>query len=96
MSTHGPAAGKFENMTGASLPSAVSVILKWPLLLFGDVEYGIYIPAIVALGAGYYVGGVPLQGQALQTYAMAYGAAGLGYYAGLMLTGNRVTANLKM
>lgn len=68
---------------GASL---IDVVLKWPLLLVDDVQYGMYIPALIALGAGYYIGGVPLQGQSMQTYAMAYGAAGLGYYAGLMVS----------
>lgn len=67
--------------------SILDVIIKWPLLLLNDVQYGMYVPAIVALGAGYYVGGgLPGGGQSLQTYAMAYGAAGLGYYGGLMFS----------
>ena len=67
--------------------SILDVVLKWPLLLVNDVQYGMYIPAVVALGAGYYVGGgLPGGGQSWQTYAMAYGAAGLGYYAGLMFS----------
>ena len=65
----------------------IDVLLKWPLLLVDDVQYGMYIPALVALGAGYYIGGgLPGQGQSLQTYAMAYGAAGAGYYGGLMFS----------
>ncbi len=67
--------------------SILDVILKWPLLLVSDAQYGMYVPAVVALGAGYYVGGgLPGAGQSYQTYAMAYGAAGLGYYAGLMFS----------
>lgn len=75
-----------DQLLAAQHASILDVILKWPLLLLSDVQYGMYVPAIVALGAGYYVGGVPLQGQSLQTYAMAYGAAGLGYYGGLMFS----------
>jgi len=93
--SNGPAAGKFDSLGSASLPSIVSVVLKWPLFLYGDVMYGMYIPAIVALGAAYYVGGVPGSGQSLQTYAMAYGAGGVGYYAGLMLSGNRSVASFE-
>lgn len=86
MSLNGPAAGKYESLVDAKNASLIDVVLKWPLLMLDDVQYGMYIPALIALGAGYYVGGVPLQGQSLQTYAMAYGAGGLGYYAGLMVS----------
>jgi hypothetical protein len=82
---HGPAAGKLLIQDGASgSVSFLDVLLKWPLLVVHGVSAGIYVPSLVALGAGYYMGGVPGQGQSWQTYAMAYGAAGVGYYAGLM------------
>ncbi len=93
---HGPAAGKFDSLGSASLPSAISVILKWPLFMLNDVQYGMYIPAALALGAAYYVGGgLPGGGQSMQTYAMAYGAGGVGYYAGLMVGGNRRVASFE-
>lgn len=89
MSTSGPAAGKFLDLeySGGGV-SIIDAVLKWPLLALSEVQNGGYIPAVLALGAGYYVGGVPGQGQSLQTYAMAYGAAGLGLYAGLMIGGS--------
>lgn len=74
-----------NELVSAQHASLIDVVLKWPLLLLSDVQYGMYVPAVIALGAGYYVGGgLPGAGQSYQTYAMAYGAAGLGYYAGLM------------
>ncbi len=66
--------------------SLLDVVLKWPLLAVSEVQNGSFIPTLVALGAGYYVGGgLPGGGQSLQTYAMAYAAAGLGMYGALMV-----------
>ncbi len=64
----------------------LDILLKWPLLAVYQVQNGGYIPAALALGAAYYVGGgLPGNGQSMQTYAMAYGAGGLAMYAGLMV-----------
>lgn len=77
--------------------SALDVILKWPLIAVGDVSrFGRYLPIVVALGAGYYVVGVPGAGQSLQTYAMGYGAAGLGYYAGIMFDNSSAGSSMSL